>query len=321
MNQEPYLGRHPESVSITNSEMQAFKDCKRKWWLSYYRALKPKQKVLVGPLTLGNRIHNALEAFYTTGENPVDEYERLQKVDNALFLETPDASIPDKVKKFNSEAELGRIMLEGYMEWLEETNADADIEVIGAEKKLSLRLESDPRVEVMGKTDLKVKRRSNGQRAILDHKSAMSFSVYYETAHMSEQLMLYVLLEKDSPDADGLSVDGGIYNLLKKVKRSASAKPPFYERLDVRFNKTTLESFRIRLEGTVRDIMSVRDALDDGADHRYVAYPRPSNDCTWKCPFFKVCPMFDDGSYAEAMLEDQYEQGDPNARYGEENEN
>lgn len=318
-NQDPVLGKHPSSVSITNSEMQSFKDCKRKWWLGYYRGLKPKVKTMVGPLPLGTRLHNALEIFYTTGESPVDVYERLQRIDNALFLDSPDANFEAQVKKFNSEADLGRIMLEGYMEWMAEENPDADIEVVGAELKLSTRLESDPRVEVMGKIDMKVKRRSSGFKAILDHKSAMSFNVYYETAHMSEQLMLYVLLDEiDADDPDNI-VDGGIYNLLKKVKRSGTAKPPFYERLDVRFNKKTIDSFRIRLEGTVRDIMRTRDELDAGVDHKYTAYPSPSQDCTWKCPFFKQCPMFDDGSYVEDMIDDMFEQSDPNARYHDAN--
>jgi len=319
-NTEPYLGRNPESVSITNSEIQTFKDCKRKWWLGTYRALKPTSKTYVGPLTLGIRVHNALEAFYVTGVNPVDEYERLQRVDNKLFEESKDANDEKQIKKFNSEAELGRIMLEGYMEWMAEENPDADIEVIGAEKKLSTRLEMDPRVELMGKTDLKVRRASSGRHALLDHKTAISFNSYYETSHMSEQLMLYVLLEKMDPVNGDPKVDGGIYNLIKKVKRSATAKPPFYERLDVRFNDKQLESFWIRTMGTVRDIMDLRDKLDAGVDHRFYAYPSPTNDCTWKCPFFQVCPMFDDGSSAEAMLEELYEQVDPNARYEEENE-
>jgi hypothetical protein len=319
-NTEPFLGRNPESVSITNSEIQTFKDCRRKWWLGTYRALKPKNKTYVGPLTLGIRIHNALELFYTTGENPVDEYERLQRIDNALFEASNDANFEDKVKKFNSEAELGRIMLEGYMEWMAETNPDADIEVIAAESKLSTRLEMDPRVELMGKTDLKVRRASSGRHALMDHKSAASFNSYYETSHMSEQLMLYVILEKlDTVNGDP-KVDGGIYNLLKKVKRSSKASPPFYERLDVRFNDKQLQSFWIRTMGTVRDIMELRDRLDAGEDHRFYAYPSPTKDCTWKCPFFQVCPMFDDGSSAEAMLEELYEQADPNARYEEENE-
>ena len=319
-NTEPFLGRNPESVSITNSEIQTFKDCKRKWWLGHYRALKKKSKTYVGPLTLGIRIHNALEAFYTTGVNPVDEYERLQRIDNKLFAESDDASNEKKVKDFNSEAELGRIMLEGYMDWMAEENPDADMEVVSAETKLSTRLEMDPRVELMGKTDLKIKRASSGKHALLDHKTAQTFTMYYDTAHMSEQLMLYVLLEKmDKINGDPL-VDGGVYNLLKKVKRSGTAKPPFYERMDVRFNDKTLQSFWIRTMGTVRDIMELRDRLDAGEDHKFYAYPSPTRDCTWKCPFFQVCPMFDDGSSAEAMLEELYEQVDPNARYEDENE-
>ena len=317
---EPFLGRNPESVSITNSEIQTFKDCRRKWWLGTYRALKKKSKTYVGPLTLGIRIHNALEAYYKTGTNPVDEYERLQRIDNALFEASDDASNEKKVKDFNSEAELGRIMLEGYMEWMDETNPDADIEVIGAEKKLSTRLEMDPRVELMGKTDLKVRRASSQRHAILDHKSAQSFNSYYETSHMSEQLMLYVILEKMDTVNGDQNVDGGIYNLLKKVKRTGKATPPFYERLDVRFNDTQLQSFWIRTMGTVRDIMELRDRLDAGEDHRFIAYPSPSKDCTWKCPFFQVCPMFDDGSAAEAFIEEFYEQSDPNARYEDENQ-
>lgn len=320
-NTEPFLGRNPKSVSITNSDIQTFKDCKRKYWLGSYRALKPKKKIVMGPLPLGSRVHNALEQFYTTGENPVDAYERFQRIDNKVFLESPEANFEDNIKKFNSESELGRIILEGYMEWMAEENPDADIEVIGAEKKLSYRLtDFDPRVELMGKTDLKVKRASSGKHALLDHKTAASFSTYYETSHMSEQLMLYVMLEKLDTENGDPKVDGGIYNLLKKVKRTGTAKPPFYERLDVRFNDQTLESFWIRTLGTVRDIMELRDRLDAGEDHRFYAYPSPTKDCTWKCPFFQVCPMFDDGSSAEAMLEELFDQVDPHARYEEENE-
>lgn len=318
---EPFLGRNPKSVSITNSDIQTFKDCKRKFVLGSYLALKPKKKTVMGPLTLGSRVHNALEQYYTTGENAVDAYERFQRVDNEIFMASPEANFEDNIKKFNSEAELGRIMLEGYMDWLAEENPDADIEVIGAEKKLSLRLTGfDERVELMGKTDLKVRRKSSGAHALLDHKTAQSFGTYYETSHMSEQLMLYVLLERSDPENGDPLVDGGIYNLLKKVKRSGTAKPPFYERMDVRFNDKTLESFWIRTLGTVRDIMELRDRLDAGEDHRFIAYPSPTKDCTWKCPFFQVCPMFDDGSSAEAMLQELYEQSDPHARYEEENQ-
>lgn len=315
---DPFLGRNPQNIPISNSEIQTFKECKRKWWLHYYRALHKKSRSLVGPLPLGTRVHNALEVYYTDGSDPVRSYMGLLAADVEKFSISPDAADETRVKKFNSEAELGRLMLEGYMEWLEETNADADIEVVGAELILSSRPPGfDDRIELQGKLDLKVRTKFDNARLAFDHKTAASFDGYYKTAHMSEQLMLYTLLERLQGHTDDAPIDGGIYNLLKKVKRGPTAKPPFYERMDVRFNRSTLRAFWTRTLGTLRDMMYVRQQLDDGVDHRYVAYPTPNKDCTWKCEFFVACPMFDDGSSVENLLENAFEQGDPYERYQE----
>lgn len=314
---EPVLGRHPELIEISNSEIQTFKSDKRRWFLGNYLGLAKNEKSEVGPLPLGTRIHDSLEQYYLHGTNPVDVYNRLHRVDQANFLQTNEANMEDMVKKFNDESELGRIMLEGYMDWMAEENPDAKLEIVGAEKKLEyIMADFNPRVKLIGKVDLQVKRLEDGSRATLDHKSALQFTDYYKFAHQSEQLMMYTLLEMLTPSEDGSRVDGGIYNLLKKVKRSAKAKPPFYERIDVRFNKKTMDSFWIRTCGTIRDIMEVRDALDNGADHRYVCYPTPTMD--WKTgssPFFPVYSMLDDGSSAEAYLEEHFHQHNPNARY------
>jgi CRISPR/Cas system-associated exonuclease Cas4 (RecB family) len=319
---EPVLGRHPERVSISNSEIQTFKQCRRKWWLGNYRGLQPKEENFSGPLPLGTRVHNALEAHYRDGVNVVEEYTRLQNADNIRFTQSEKATFPAEVKKFESESELGRIMVEGYAEWEAENNSDVAFEVIGAEKKLSHVLESQPRVEIIGKVDLRVRRRSDGSRAVLDHKTTKSFDDYYRHSHASEQLMTYTNLERLNPDEDS-KVDGGIYNLLKKVKRSGTAKPPFYDRIDVRFNKKQLDSQWIRLQGTVAQMMEVRDALDNGADHRLVAYPTP--EMSWRCtttgcPFANICTWFDDGSAAEDFLEDHFRVGNPNERYGSDDE-
>lgn len=317
---KPYLGLFPELIILSNSEIQGFKGCKRRWYFGDYLGLQRKQKVMVGPLPLGTRVHDSLEAYYTTGENPCDVYNRLLRADNLLFLETMDANDPAKVKKFNNEAELGRIMLEGYLEWLDETNADSDLEVVAAEQKLAKRLiEFDGRIELQGKVDLTVRRRSDDSLAEMDHKTAVGFDPYRKYSHMSEQLMTYTLLQEHAtPDE---FVDGGIYNLLKKVKRSATATPPFYERIDVRFNRVMLESFWTRTLGVLSDMIRVREELDKGADHRFVAYPKPVMD--WQCgtcPFFDLCTMVDDGSQAERYMEDMFEQTDPYERYKDKKE-
>lgn len=314
---QPVLGLHPETVEISNSEIQTFKSCKRRWFLGNYLGLQPNEKSYVGPLPLGTRVHDSLEQYYLNGTNPVDAYNRLQRVDAELFRESPEGSMEDKIKKFNDESELGRIMLEGYLGWLDDENPDSGLRVVGAEKKLEYRLPAPySRVVLIGKVDLEVQRLEDDTRATLDHKTAASFDDYHKYAHLSEQLMHYTMLARLNPDENGNRVDGGIYNLLKKVKRSSRANPPFYERIDVRFNSKMLESYWIRTMGTVRDIMNTRDALDNGADHRSVVYPTPTMDWkTGKSPFFQLYSLMDDGSNFEAYIEDNFYQGNPNQRY------
>lgn len=306
---QPMLGKNPDLVPISNSELQCFKSCKRKWWLAYYRGLRPKQSKAFGPLALGTRLHAALEGYYADNLDLVQEYVRLLQIDRVKLTATEQDTA-----KFDSEGELGRIMLEGYVNWLEETGADSGLEIVGAEKKVSALLMND-KVELRGKLDLRVKRRVDNVRLFLDHKSVASFDSITRTAHMSEQGMMYQLLETLTTEEGDERCDGLIYNMLRKVKRSANARPPFYERLEVHWNRKTMQAFWSRLHGTISEMLRVREQLDKGADHTYVAFPTPTQDCTWKCEFFAVCPMFDDGSAAEELIDVYYTQDDPYQRY------
>lgn len=117
---------------------------------------------------------------------------------------------------------------------------------------------------------------------------------------------------------EGERTEGGIFTMLKKVKRSANARPPFYDQIEVRHNVFALRSFWQRIHGVLTDLLKTRDSLDAGADHRFVAYPRPSRDCKWKCQFFTVCPLLDDGSAAEQAISEMFDVGDPYGYYGTE---
>lgn len=309
---QPLLGKDPKLVPISNSELQCFKSCKRRWWLAYYRGLRPKQEKKSGPLALGTRVHAALEGYYADNLDPVEEYKRLLDEDRFKLL-----AVEQDTTKFDSEGELGRIMLEGYVNWLEETGADSGLEIVGAEKKVSALL-MDGKVELRGKLDLRVKRKIDNVRLFLDHKTVATFDSITRTAHMSEQGMMYQLLETLTTQDGEERCDGLIYNMLRKVKRTATSRPPFYERLEVHFNKHTMRAFWSRLHGTLTDMLRVREQLDKGADHTYVAYPTPTQDCTWKCEFYAVCPLFDDGSAAEEMIDAYYKQDDPYQRYEDE---
>ena len=144
-----------------------------------------------------------------------------------------------------------------------------------------------------------------------------SFVQFAATAHLNEQILTYMMLEAAKSEGTGERSDGGLFTLLKKVKRTANAKPPFYEQFEVRHNIFTMRAFWTRIHGTITDLMRTKTALDSGESHLAVAYPRPSQDCTWKCPFFAVCPLMDDGSAAEGMITNLFEVADPYAYYGD----
>jgi hypothetical protein len=163
---------------------------------------------------------------------------------------------------------------------------------------------------------MRVRRKIDGVRMFRDFKTVGgSLSDFANLAPMNEQILTYMLLESTKVDETERS-EGGIFTMLKKVKRTAKAAPPFYDQIEVRHNIFTLRSFWNRIHGVIADLMRTRKALDDGENHAFVAYPSPSRDCKWKCPFFSICTMFDDGSSAEQALTEMFEETDPYAYYG-----
>jgi hypothetical protein len=296
-------------VRLSNSELQIFKDCRRKWWLAYYRRLQPKFRDKTGALAFGSRIHAALDDHYANGTPLLEAHSKLVIADKEILL----AEFLD-VSNLEAEAEMGRIMLEGYEEWVSEEGIDAELEMISTEETIIAPL-FNGEVELQGKLDMRVRRKVDGVRMFRDFKTVGgSLADFGNLAHMNEQVMTYMLLEATKADEEHRS-DGGLFTLLKKVKRTATARPPFYDQVEVHHNVFTMRSFWNRIHGTIADLMNVRRALDTGSDHSFVAYPTPSRDCKWKCQFFAICPMFDDGSAAEQALSDSYEEADPYAYY------
>lgn len=323
------LGPNPTTARLfSNSEIQTFKDCRRKWWLGWYRGMTPKAESPVGALAIGDRVHRALKCWYAPeGQeriNPVDALEMLI-INDWTRISTLLADEPLKLdslrKQFDTEANLERAMIEGYMQWLAETGADSDFRVVEAETYVEVELRDDGLwfdgrpIKLIGKLDVKVYRIVDGMKMFIDHKTVQNFIQPRLLVGMSEQLLHYMLIEFLS-NADGEArCDAALYNMLRKVKRTATAKPPFYDRVEVKHNNIAIQSYKTRVLGTIRDIYEVERALSVGATHLSVAYPRPSETCSWKCQFVSVCTMFDDGSRAEDMLKMYFRQHDPLAYY------
>lgn len=319
---------------FSNSEIQTFKGCRRKWWLQWYRGLTPRAQEWTGVRNIGSRIHVALEGFYTPpgvlSQDPLALHERAVDEDMSAFLShweaTPFGVPADELKKLENNFALERVMLEGYLQWLEETGADANIEVIASETYVESELPSVYSggdflpVKVIGKIDVRVRDTRTGRRKFLDHKTVQSLDT--RLLGQSEQMLHYHLLEWLNTEEGEARCDGALYNMMKRTKRTAKATPPFYHREPIDHNRYELEAYRDRLVGVITDIQRAEAQIKaEPALLPMIMYPTPTRDCTWKCPFLKICRMFDDGSRVEDAIENLYEVRDPLSYYqGQERE-
>lgn len=316
-----------ESRLISNSEVQTFKQCRRKWWLAWFRGMTPRKREVRGIARTGTRLHIALDAYYRDGMDVVTSWAALteaQAQDRAT-LEAQEqvpfsSALGDLLKDFDLES----AMLEGYFEWLAETGEDSAIEVIATETYVEAEfLEGNHEiapVKLIGRLDLRVRDRRSGKRAFMDHKSVQAFKAPVLLG-LDEQLLHYRLLEFLNTETADDRCDAAYYNMLRRVRRGPRSKPPYFKREIVEHNRHELDSYQNRLAAVVTDIQRVElDMREQPVIAQHLAYPTPSRDCTWKCPFLKVCRMFDDGSRVESALENLYEIGDPLSYYQGEQE-
>lgn len=311
---------------VSNSELQTYKRCKRKWWLKYYRQLKLRAVNPMGALATGTRVHRALAGLYVPDgeprQDPRNVLERAIVEDWTAYVTgcRESGRQPDELvsKRFTADTQVERAMVEGYVDWLEETGSDFGLRVIAPETYLEAPLdlhdETLPLVKLIGKLDVRVVREVDNARLFIDHKTAKSLTEAQSTLLMDEQMLFYHLIEWLS-DIESERCDGALYNMLRKVKRGPTAKAPFYERVEVRHNKRELEAFRLRLIGTITDLLWTAHQLEAGEDPRIAAYPTPTKNCSWDCEFRAVCPLFDDGSRAEDMINSIYVTQNPLAYY------
>lgn len=314
---------HDDGVPrFSNSELQTYKDCLRRWYLAYYRQLAPKHESPVGARAVGDRVHRALRWMYVS--DPTQRLDALQALETLIELDRRalverygswDFVPAETGKQFVKEADLERVMISGYLNWLLETGADSELEFTGSEQYVEADLPGVAvPVKIVARLDVRVRRISDGVRLFLDHKTNVDFNTAARLLPLDEQMLTYILVEQLQHGEDSY-VAGALYNMLKRSKRTAAATPPFYKRVEVRHNPTELQNFMTRLRGTISDVLATRARLDAGHDHRLVAYPRPNRDCFWKCQFFSVCGAMDDGSHVEAMINAHFMTGDPTAYY------
>lgn len=294
-----------EEMLISNSEIQTYLHCKRKWWLSYYRGY---QKIEVeGPLALGTRVHLALSHYYSPNGTPDMAFNAYQ----ASVVEDAWKALNDD--KYEKEAKLGLVMLEGYFDWVAETGVDSGLEIIEAESEIEYRFQIWGQwVTLLAKRDLIGIDHNYGERRFfMDHKTCQSLE--NPLLDLDPQVMTYAMIENlVHPEQP---VNYASWNMLRKVLRTARSNPPYYDRVQLEISKTMLRNHWNKMVGIIGDVIETRKKLDLGVDHRQACYTTVSSRCNWGCQFRQVCPLFDDDSYPEDMLATLYTKSAPYSRY------
>ena len=325
-------GNTNDELVLTQSTIKTWDRCRRKWWLDYYRGLE-KPNEYRSPFTIGNLVHDALDAYYTS------TYSNGELLDPVAYIKELSLNqmtvTPEFGEAIAKDASLATIMVEGYLEWLEETGVDSDFEHVDPERTIKAQLISGrppggcnsnpskpvPPVFLLGKLDGKVRTR-DGWIGFLEHKTVGNFTDLPSFAHIDRQLLSYDLLEYlelletyGKVEDEKPPTDGALLNMLRKVRRGATSKPPFYERMVVKHNIHQLRNHWRHVVSIALDIQRATARLDAGEDHHVVVTPMPASDCRWSCQFFDICGMFDDGSDVESVIEFEFQEHDPLERY------
>ncbi len=164
-------------------------------------------------------------------------------------------------------------------------------------------------VDVTGKIDLSIVD-SFGLPRLVDHKTVDALNA--QQPPMDDQRMTYAVLKLLTDD---VAYAGTMHNKLRKVRRSAQAKPPFYGRDEKHFTRAMLRSHYRHMDAILNEMVSTRLALlDESGDEldaleHAMLWPNPTKDCSWRCPFVVMCPMRDDGAVWVDFLGENFTRG------------
>lgn len=307
------------SVTISNSEIRCWQLCRRRWYLAYYLGLQPRPELDIptGVMNVGNQVHLALEGWYGYKLDPLQVLR--------WSYEDVISRRPEHESQLRKDLDLALAMVEGYLQWAEETAVDAGLEVLATEHEVThdVALPGGVTVTWRAKLDQLIRRESDGRLLFRDFKTVGAF----EKANallLDQQMRFYAMLQGLLHRDGSKRVDGALYLMLKRSKRTARARGPFYEQVEVLYNKHDLNSTYLRAIAVSEEIMQARRRLSGSldsqysGDHHYTMYPNPTDYCTWGCHFFTQCHLMDDGSRWEAAVSAEFTRGEPYRYYSTE---
>lgn len=292
--------------------------CRRRWFIHYYLGYQLATQLPYGTSLLGTRVHAAMQGHYGHGiPAPM--------VAAALYAVAERAD-PDYERELRAEYDLASAMIEGWLEYEASEGLAADIEVIAVERDVQVPLPGYEGIMLRAKLDQVYRRISTGLTGFMDWKTAANFDKHALISN-DPQMRFYSLIQHIAAGhlvtMDGVdyapgkpAVDGGMITTLRRCKRTAQSKPPYFQRDEFRISPASVGAAYAKVAGLCSEIIDTRDTLDtayqvSGGDLRVVtAVMRArcpdtwiADRCKWDCPLAAgLCGAMDDGSDWAGML-------------------
>ncbi len=300
-------------VIITHSDIQKFLTCRRAWHYDYVLDFRPPEK-LTGHLALGTRVHHAMEAFYLgETDDPVAWINAKGKADLAA-LDYDNSAKPWDYDQMYEDLIVGRNCVKLYMEWLDETDADAHYRTVSVEEKVEVPI-LDGRVILRGKVDLLQEDTTSGLMCSNDFKTTSDWGgdLRGQLERSYQHWCYLIALQYCYPDRN---VECAQYTVMRKVKKIPSAPPkaPLIQRFKVPSTRRSIGVKTKQIERIALEMINLRDREDSS-----VFYPSPGKHCSW-CDYKAPCDIADEspeGSLA-ILSSGVYVSGTRYARYGTE---
>lgn len=297
-------------IILTHSDISNFLTCRRKWHYDYVLDFRSPER-LTGPLALGTRVHAALEAFYSgETDDPVAWIDQKGRDDLAILDVSPDAKPWDHGQMYEDMI-VGRNCVTLYMDWLAETNADANFRTVSVEEKVEVPI-LDGRAILRGKVDLLQEDITSGLMCANDFKTTADWGGgLREQLERSYQHWCYLIaLQHTYPER---IVECAQYTVLRKVKKIPPTPPksPLIQRFTVPSTRRSIGAKTAQIERIALEMINLRDKTDPS-----VFYPSPSRACSW-CDYKAPCDIADEtpegalallsnGGYVQGKRYDRY---------------
>ena len=295
---------------IRQSQLWAYKECRRKWEFEYVRAIELNRKgsETKGARDLGSLVHRLMEAYYLN-----QDWRGVHAAELSALLEAGDLS-PEWIDHY----EYARIMMEGYGDWIKADHQDIGEEILLVEPQLEADIGTfhGDTVIFTGKPDI-VKRNTASDIIIVeDHKTTGRIESVMLHAPQGNSYAMLLKMQH------GLDVGLFRTNQLRKVKRTARANPPFYGRSEKFVNEAELRNHYWQVKGQLDEMVGLmqyweykRDSEIDEYLQRF--YASPGQRCKG-CDYAAPCTTINEGGNVEYVIRNFYRPKPVNAFDGSE---